>query len=41
MSDQWLNNHIVIFIERDVLETINNDFILAYFQEIDSRQFPI
>lgn len=33
MSDQWLNDRLVTFIERDVLETINNYVILAHFQE--------
>lgn len=36
-----LNNYPVNFIERYFLETINNDVILAYFQEIDSRRFSL
>ncbi|KAG5019845.1 hypothetical protein JHK87_015700 [Glycine soja] len=39
MDDQWLNDRLVTFIERDVLGTINNDVILAHFQKMDSRQF--
>uniref|UniRef100_K7MT71 HAT C-terminal dimerisation domain-containing protein n=1 Tax=Glycine max TaxID=3847 RepID=K7MT71_SOYBN len=39
MDDQWLNNRLVTFIERDVLGTINNDVILAHFQKMDSRRF--
>ena len=39
MGDQWLNDRLVTFIERDVLGTINNDVILAHFQKMDSRQF--
>jgi hypothetical protein len=32
MGNQWLNNHLVTYIERDVLLTINIDVILAHFQ---------
>ena len=38
MDDQWLNDHLVTFIERDVLGTINNDVILAHLQKMDSRR---
>jgi hypothetical protein len=31
MSDQWLNDPLVNFTERNVLEAINNDIILAHF----------
>jgi hypothetical protein len=38
MSDQWLNDRLVTFVERDILGTIdNNDIIWAYiFQEMDN-----
>ena len=38
MGDQWLNDRLVTFIERDVLGTINNDVILAHLQKMDSRR---
>jgi hypothetical protein len=41
MNDPWLNIRLVTFIESDVLGTINNDVIFAYFQEIDSRRFSL
>ncbi|KAL6588019.1 hypothetical protein OROMI_000997 [Orobanche minor] len=37
MGDQWLNDRLVTFIERDVLKTISNDVILAHFQEMDGK----
>ncbi|KAL6505301.1 hypothetical protein OROGR_025118 [Orobanche gracilis] len=37
MGDQWLNDRLVTFIERDVLKTISNDIILAHFQEMDGK----
>ena len=41
MGDQWLNDHLVTFIERDVLGTISNDVILAHFQQMDERRFSL
>lgn len=41
MGDQWLNDRLVTFIERDVLGTINNDVILAHFQKMGSRRFSL
>jgi len=37
MSDQWLHDRLVTYIERDVLLTISNDVILAHFQQMDGR----
>ena len=41
MGDQWLNDRLVTFIERDVLGTINNDVILAHFQKMGNRRFSL
>jgi len=38
MDDQWLNDCLVTYIERDVFLTISNDVILAHFQQIDKRR---
>jgi len=38
MSDQWLNDCLVTYIE-DVLRTISNDVILAHFQQMENRVF--
>ena len=32
MGGQWLNEHLVTYIERDVLLTISNDVFLAHFK---------
>jgi hypothetical protein len=31
MSDQWLNDRLVTYIERDIFVTIDKDIILAHF----------
>lgn len=41
MGDQWLNDRLVTFIERDVLFTISTDVILAHFQQMDGRRFSL
>ncbi|KAG5010507.1 hypothetical protein JHK87_019022 [Glycine soja] len=41
MGYQWLNDRLVTFIERDILETINNDVILAHFQKMSNRRFSL
>ncbi|XP_024642232.2 zinc finger MYM-type protein 1-like [Medicago truncatula] len=41
MGDQWLNDRLVTFIERDVLFTISTDVILAHFQQMDDRRFSL
>ena len=38
MSDQWLNDCLITYIE-DVLRTISNDVILAHFQQMENRVF--
>ena len=41
MSVQWLNDCIVTYIEIYDLLTINNDVILAYFQQMDMKRFSL
>jgi hypothetical protein len=45
---RWVNSEglvkerfLVTFIKRYVLEIINNNVILVYFQEIDDRRFSL
>jgi hypothetical protein len=33
MSDQWLNDRLVTYIEKYVFGTIDNDIILAHFKK--------
>jgi ABC-type uncharacterized transport system fused permease/ATPase subunit len=37
IDDQWLNDRLVTFIKKDVLWKINNNVILAHFQQINDR----
>ena len=33
MSDQWLNDSLVVYIEKDVFDSIDNEVIIQYFQK--------
>jgi hypothetical protein len=41
MSDQWLNDRLVTYIERDIFVTIDKDIILAHFQKMSGRRFAL
>lgn len=38
MEDQWLNDSLVVYIEKDVLLLIDNELILQNFQALRSRR---
>lgn len=38
MGDEWLNDSLVVYIEREVFATIDNEAILNRFQNMDARR---
>lgn len=34
MCDQWLNDFLIKYIEKDVFDSIINDAIMYYFQDM-------
>ncbi|XP_057495651.1 uncharacterized protein LOC130780647 [Actinidia eriantha] len=38
MEDEWMNDCLVTYIERDIYNTINNEVILQMFQNIKQRR---
>ena len=38
MEDQWMNNCLVVYIERDVVCSINNETIMQRFQNMKTRR---
>lgn len=34
MSDQWLNNCLITYIEKGVFDGVSNDEIMHYFQNM-------
>ena len=38
MGDEWLNDSLVVFIEREIFATIDNEAILNRFQNMDTRR---
>ncbi|XP_042415441.1 uncharacterized protein LOC122004654 [Zingiber officinale] len=37
MGDEWMNDSLVIYIEKDIFSTIENEQILQHFQRMQSR----
>jgi hypothetical protein len=38
MSDQWMNDSFIVYIEKDIFHRINNEAIMQRFQNIKTRQ---
>ena len=34
MGDQWMNDHLLVYIEKDIFDTINNETIMQHFQNM-------
>ncbi|KAH6824927.1 hypothetical protein C2S53_017880 [Perilla frutescens var. hirtella] len=41
MADEWMNDSLVVFIERDLFLTIENEPILQRFQLMETRRFQL
>ncbi|KAH6762712.1 hypothetical protein C2S52_020145 [Perilla frutescens var. hirtella] len=41
MADEWMNDSLVVYIERDMFLTIENEPILQRFQSMDTRRFQL
>jgi hypothetical protein len=38
IGDQWMNDCLVTYIEKDVFDSIGNDFIMKRFQNMKTRR---
>ena len=38
MSDLWINDSLVVYIEKDVFDRVDNETIMQYFQKMKTRQ---
>ncbi|KAL7240722.1 hypothetical protein ACSBR2_006384 [Camellia fascicularis] len=38
MGDKWMNDSLVVYIERDVFDGIDNDTIMERFQKMKTRR---
>ena len=38
MGDQWMNDHLLVFIEKDIFDTIDNKTIMQHFQNMKTRR---
>ena len=38
MRDQWMNDHLLVYIEKDIFDIIDNETIMQYFQNMKTRR---
>lgn len=38
MCDQWLNDSLVVYIEKDVFNNLSDDVVMNYFQKMKNRR---
>jgi hypothetical protein len=38
MSDQWMNDSLIVYIEKDIFHSIDNEAIMQWFQNIKTRR---
>ena len=38
MGDQWMNDYLVVYIERDIVYSIDNEIIMQQFQNMKTRR---
>ncbi|XP_042401061.1 zinc finger MYM-type protein 1-like [Zingiber officinale] len=41
IGDEWMNDSLVVYIEKDVFNTIDNEPILQHFQNMESRRMQL
>ncbi|XP_042386946.1 uncharacterized protein LOC121978711 [Zingiber officinale] len=41
MGDEWMNDSLVVYIEKDIFATIENEQILQHFQQMNTRRIQL
>ncbi|XP_042423094.1 uncharacterized protein LOC122010651 [Zingiber officinale] len=41
IGDEWMNDSLVVYIEKDVFNTVDNELILQRFQNMESRRMQL
>ncbi|XP_042441419.1 zinc finger MYM-type protein 1-like [Zingiber officinale] len=41
IGDEWMNDNLVVYIEKDVFNTVDNELILQRFQNMESRRMQL
>ena len=41
MGDEWMNDSLVVYAEKEIFSTIENESILQYFQQMESRRIQL
>ncbi|KAK2644138.1 hypothetical protein Ddye_019333, partial [Dipteronia dyeriana] len=38
MGDQWMNENLVVYIEKDISDGIDNEIVMQHFQKMKPRR---
>ena len=38
VDDQWMNENLIIYIEKDIIDTIDNNTVMQYFQRMKTHK---
>ena len=38
MRDQWMNDHLLMYIEKDIFDIIDNETIMQHFPNMKTRR---
>ena len=38
MRDQWLNDNLVVYVEKDIFNSIDNELIIQWFQKMKQKK---
>ncbi|KAI0526986.1 hypothetical protein KFK09_002582 [Dendrobium nobile] len=41
IGDQWMNDILIAYIEKEILDCINNDVIIQFFQNMKNRRYKL
>ena len=38
MGDEWMNDNLIVYVEKNIFNSIDNESIAQYFQNMKSRK---
>ncbi|XP_057804290.1 uncharacterized protein LOC131019717 isoform X2 [Salvia miltiorrhiza] len=41
MGDQWMNDSLVVYIEKEIFDSVDNESIMQMFQSMKTRRFQL
>ena len=41
MGDQWMSDQLLVYVEKDIFDSIDNDTIVQHFQNMKTRRIQL